>query len=188
MWREPIKQRTRNLLREFVERADDLVRAQEHVEGLLGAVVSLSENLSLEAVLDRVVQSACELVGAQYGALGVIGDDQQLSTITVGIDEVGARLIGDLPTGYGLLGQLIHEPKPLRLNNLGEHASAAGFPPGLPPMRTFLGVPVRVRDEVFGILALTEKIEGREFTAEDEDLAVALASAAGVAISKRAVV
>ncbi|MFB0836812.1 GAF domain-containing sensor histidine kinase [Arthrobacter sp. E44] len=182
MWREPIKQRTRNLLREFVERADELVRAQEHVEGLLGAVVSLSENLSLEAVLDRVVQSACELVGAQYGALGVIGDDQQLSTITVGIDEDGARLIGDLPTGHGLLGQLIREPRPLRLNNLGEHAAAADCLPGLPPMRTFLGVPVRVRDEVFGILALTEKIEGHEFTAEDEDLAVALASAAGVAI------
>ena len=183
MWREPIRRRTRELLREFVDRADELVRTQEHVEGLLGAVVSLAEDLSLEAVLDRVVQSACELVGARYGALGVIGDDQQLSHfITVGIDEDGARVIGDLPTGHGVLGQLIREPKPLRLHDLGEHPIAVGFPANHPPMKTFLGVPVRVRDTVFGNLYLTEKIDGQEFTAEDEDLAVALASAAGVAI------
>jgi signal transduction histidine kinase len=183
MWREPIKRRTRELLREFVDRADELVRAQEHVEGLLGAVVSLTEDLSLEAVLDRVVQSACELVGAQYGALGVIGDHQQLSHfITFGIDDEGARLIGDLPTGHGVLGHLIREPKPVRLHDLGEHPIAVGFPPNHPPMKTFLGVPVRVRNEVFGNLYLTEKIDGLDFTAEDEDLAVALAAAAGLAI------
>ncbi|MDQ0802112.1 GAF domain-containing protein [Arthrobacter sp. SLBN-112] len=183
MWREPIRRRTRELLREFVDRADELVRTQEHVEGLLGAVVSLAEDLSLEAVLDRVVQSACELVGARYGALGVIGDDQQLSHfITVGIDEDGTRVIGDLPTGHGVLGQLIREPQPLRLHDLGEHPMAVGFPANHPPMKTFLGVPVRVRDTVFGNLYLTEKIDGQDFTAEDEDLAVALASAAGVAI------
>ncbi|MFC4395636.1 GAF domain-containing sensor histidine kinase [Arthrobacter sedimenti] len=183
MWREPIRRRTRELLREFVDRADELVRTQEHVEGLLGAVVSLTEDLSLEAVLDRVVQSACELVGARYGALGVIGDDQQLSHfITVGIDEDGARVIGDLPTGHGVLGELIREPKPLRLHDLGEQPIAVGFPANHPPMGTFLGVPVRVREEVFGNLYLTEKADGQDFTAEDEDLAVALASAAGVAI------
>lgn len=183
MWREPIRRRTRELLREFVERADDLVRAQEHVEGLLGAVVSMTEDLSLEAVLDRLVQSACELVGARYGALGVIGDDQHLSHfITVGIDDEGARVIGDLPTGHGVLGELIREPKPLRLHDLGEHPIAVGFPSNHPPMSTFLGVPVRVRNEVFGNLYLTEKIGDQDFTAEDEDLAVALAAAAGVAI------
>ncbi|ADX73037.1 GAF domain-containing protein [Pseudarthrobacter phenanthrenivorans] len=183
MWREPIRRRTRELLREFVDRADELVRAQEHVEGLLGAVVSLTEDLSLEAVLDRVVQSACELVGARYGALGVIGDGQRLSHfITVGVDEEGARLIGDLPTGHGVLGHLIREPNPVRLHDLGEHPIAVGFPPNHPPMKSFLGVPVRVRDEVFGNLYLTEKTDGQDFTAEDEDLAVALASAAGVAI------
>ena len=183
MWRDPIRRRTRDLLREFVDRADEIVRTQEHVEGLLGAVVSLAEDLSLEAVLDRVVQSACELVGARYGALGVIGDDQQLSHfITVGIDEDGARLIGDLPTGHGVLGHLIREPKPVRLHDLGEHPIAVGFPPNHPPMKTFLGVPVRVRNEVFGNLYLTEKTDGLDFTAEDEDLAVALAAAAGVAI------
>jgi len=181
MWREPIKQRSRNLLREFVGRADDLVRAQEHVEGLLGAVVSLSEDLSLEAVLDRVVHSACELVGAQYGALGVIGDDQELSFITVGIDQEGARLTG-LPSGHGVPGQLIREPKPLWLIDPGKHPTSVGYPPNHPRMRTFVGVPVRVRNEVFGNLYLTEKVGGQEFTAEDEELAVALASAAGVAI------
>ncbi|MDQ0770175.1 two-component system sensor histidine kinase DevS [Pseudarthrobacter defluvii] len=183
MWREPIRRRTRELLREFVERADDLVRAQEHVEGLLGAVVSMTEDLTLEAVLDRLVQSACELVGARYGALGVIGDDQQLSHfITVGIDDEGARVIGDLPTDHGVLGQLIREPKPLHLHDLGEHPIAVGFPANDPPMNSFLGVPVRVRNEVFGNLYLTEKNGGQEFTGEDEDLAVALAAAAGVAI------
>lgn len=183
MWREPMRRRSQTLLREFVDRADELVRSQEHVEGLLAAVMSLAEDLSLEAVLDRVVQSACELVGARYGALGVIGDDQQLSHfITVGIDEEGVRLIGDLPTGHGVLGHLIREPKPLRLHDLGEHPIAVGFPPNHPPMKAFLGVPVRVRSEVFGNLYLTEKTDGQDFTAEDEDLAVALAAAAGVAI------
>jgi len=183
MWREPIRQRTRDLLREFVDGADELVRTQEQVEGLLGAVVSLTEDLSLEAVLDRVVQAACELVGARYGALGVIGNDQELSHfITVGIDEDGARVIGDLPTGHGVLGDLTREPKPVRLQDPGEHPFAAGFPANRPPTRTFLGVPVRVRDEVLGNLYLTERIDGQDFTAEDEDLAVALAAAAGVAI------
>lgn len=183
MWREPVRQRTKDLLREFVGRADELVRTQEHMEGLLTAVVSLTEDLSLEAVLDRVVQSACELVGARYGALGVIGTDQQLSHfITVGIDDEGVRFIGDLPTGHGVLGHLIREPRPLRLHDLGEHPMAAGFPPNHPPMKTFLGVPVRVRNEVFGNLYLTEKKDGQDFTADDEDLAVALAAAAGVAI------
>ena len=183
MWREPIRRRTRELLREFVDRADELVRTQEHVEGLLGAVVSLTEDLSLEAVLDRVVQSACELVGARYGALGVIGDDQQLSHfITVGMDDDGARVMGDLPTGHDVLDQLIQEPKPVTLHDLGEHAVSVGFPANRPRMKTSLGVPVRVRDEVFGNLYLTEKMDGQDFTAEDEDLAVALASAAGVAI------
>lgn len=152
-------------------------------EPLLSAVVSLAEDLSLEAVLDRVVQSACELVGARYGALGVIGEDQNLSHfITVGIDKDGIRLIGDLPTGHGVLGHLIREPKPLRLHDLGHHPMASGFPPNHPPMGTFLGVPVRVRERVFGNLYLTEKGGGQDFSPEDEELAVALAAAAGVAI------
>src|SRR5918995_735688 len=97
-WHEPMKQRIEDLLREFVARADELLHTQDQMQGLLAAVVSLAEDLSLEAVLDRVVTSACELVGARYGALGVIGEDRNLSHfITVGIDEEGIRLIGDLP-------------------------------------------------------------------------------------------
>jgi two-component system, NarL family, sensor histidine kinase DevS len=183
MWREPIRRRTEDLLREFVARADELVRAQDQMQGLLSAVVSLTEDLSLETVLDRVVQSACELVGARYGALGVIDDDHELGHfITVGIDDDGIRLIGDLPAGRGVLGHLIRQPQALRLDDLGEHEMASGFPENHPPMKTFLGVPVRVRGEVFGNLYLTEKIDGGPFTAEDEDLATALAAAAGVAI------
>ena len=183
MWREPIRRRTEDLLRDFVSRADELVRAQDQMQGLLGAVVSLTEDLSLEAVLDRVVQSACELVGARYGALGVIDDDNKLGHfITVGIDDDGARLIGEVPTGRGVLGHLIRQPEALRLDNLGSHEMASGFPPNHPDMKTFLGVPVRVRGSVFGNLYLTEKLDGGPFTPEDQELALALAAAAGVAI------
>ena len=183
MWREPIRRRTEDLLRDFVARADELVRAQDQMQGLLGAVVSLTEDLSLEAVLDRVVQSACELVGARYGALGVLDDDHQLGHfITVGIDEDGIRLIGELPTGRGVLGHLINQPEALRLDDLGAHGMANGFPPNHPDMKTFLGVKVRVRGAVFGNLYLTEKLDGGPFTAEDQELASALAAAAGVAI------
>lgn len=182
-WRSPMQDRAEDLLRDFVARAGELLQTQERMNGLLGAVVALAENLSLEAVLDRLVRSACGLVGARYGALGVIGEDRSLSHfITVGIDEEGVRSIGDLPTGHGVLGLLISEPMPLRLHDLGRHPIASGFPPNHPPMKTFLGVPVRVRDEVFGNLYLTEKDGGQDFTPEDEDLAVALAAAAGVAI------
>lgn len=175
--------RIEDLLREFVSRADELVHTQERMQGLLSAVVSLAEDLSLEAVLDRVVTSACQLVGARYGALGVIGSDQALSHfITVGIEDDVARRIGELPTGHGVLGLLIREPKPLRLRDLSKHPEAYGFPPNHPPMVSFLGVPVRVRDRIFGNLYLTEKNGGGDFTAEDEDLAIALAAAAGVAI------
>ncbi|NUP58394.1 MAG: GAF domain-containing protein, partial [Pseudarthrobacter sp.] len=178
-----MRDRVEDRLRDLTARGDELPDTQERINGLLAAVVALAEDLSLEAVLDRLVRSACALVGAKYGALGVIGDDRTLSHfITVGIDEEGIRSIGDLPTGHGVLGLLIREPKPLRLHDLGQHPIASGFPRNHPPMKTFLGVPVRVRDEVFGNLYLTEKFGGKDFTPEDEDLAVALAAAAGVAI------
>ncbi|HSU70214.1 MAG TPA: GAF domain-containing sensor histidine kinase [Micrococcaceae bacterium] len=175
--------RIEDLLREFVSRADELLHTQERMRGLLEAVMSIAEDLSLEAVLDRVVSSACRLVGAQYGALGVIGRDGALSHfITVGIDQDIAATIGDLPTGHGVLGLLIREPRPIRMHDLSQHPAAYGFPPNHPPMVSFLGVPVRVRDAVFGNLYLTEKDGGGDFTAEDEELAIALAAAAGVAI------
>ncbi|GAA5198183.1 GAF domain-containing protein [Arthrobacter gyeryongensis] len=175
--------RIEDLLRDFLARAGELLDAQEQMRGLLEAVVAVAEDLSLEAVLDRVVKSACRLLHARYGALGVIGENKSLSHfVTVGIDEDLARRIGPLPTGHGVLGLLISEPAPLRLHDLHQHPKSYGFPENHPPMKSFLGVPVRVRDVVFGNLYLTEKEGGGDFTPEDEDLAVALAAAAGVAI------
>jgi signal transduction histidine kinase len=171
------------LLTDFVDRAGELIHAQQRMRGLLEAVVGVAEDLSLESVLHRVVNSARRLLQAEYGALGVIGEDKALSHfITVGIDEELARRIGPLPTGHGVLGLLIRDPKPLRLHDLQQHAEAYGFPENHPQMKSFLGVPIRVRDVVFGNLYLTQKKGGGDFTAEDEDLAVALAAAAGVAI------
>jgi signal transduction histidine kinase len=175
--------RIEDLLKDFVSRAGELLQFQERMGGLLEAVVAVAEDLSLDAVLERVVQSACQLLHARYGALGVIGDDRVLSHfITVGIDGELANRIGPLPTGHGVLGLLISDPRPLRLHDLRRHPEAYGFPKHHPPMQSFLGVPVRVRDVVFGNLYLTEKEGGGDFTVEDEELAVALAAAAGVAI------
>lgn len=175
--------RIEDLLKEFIDRAGELLSTQDRMRGLLSAVTSVAEDLSLDAVLERLVQSACSLLKARYAALGVIGEDKSLSRfITVGVDEELIRKIGPLPTGHGVLGLLTSDPRPLRLHNLHKHPSSYGFPEHHPPMVTFLGVPVRVRDKVFGNLYMTEKEDGEDFTAEDQELAVALAAAAGVAI------
>ncbi|WP_342028177.1 GAF domain-containing sensor histidine kinase [Arthrobacter alpinus] len=175
--------RIEDLLREFVDRAGELLSTQERMRGLLAAVVSVAEDLSLDAVLERVVKSACTLLDARYAALGVISENQSLSHfITVGIDQELKTEIGPLPTGHGVLGLLTSDPHPLRLHDLHDHPASYGFPEHHPPMVSFLGVPVRVRGKVFGNLYLTEKAGGEDFTAEDEELAVALAAAAGVAI------
>ncbi|WP_081882140.1 GAF domain-containing sensor histidine kinase [Cryobacterium sp. MLB-32] len=180
---QPSGARIDDLLREFAARADELLLTQERIRGLVSAVVSIAEDLSLEAVLKRVVESACTLLRAQYGALGVIGSDQSLSHfVTVGFDAETIEKVGALPVGKGVLGLLIREPHPIRLHDLRQHPSAAGFPDHHPPMVSFLGVPVSVRDVVFGNLYLTEKEGGGDFTPEDQELAVALAAAAGVAI------
>lgn len=174
------------LLEQLIERAQDVLGTQGRLRGLLAATRAISSDLDLPVLLRRITQAACDLLGARYGALGVIGSDGTLSEfITVGVDEATAAGTGPLPQGAGILGQLIRHPEPLRLADLGAHPAAVGLPPGHPPMGTFLGVPVRVRDQVFGNLYLTEKsAAGRpvEFSAEDEELLVALASAAGVAI------
>ncbi len=165
------------------QHGDELLLTQERMRGLLAAVLSVAEDLSLEAVLERVVASACQLVNARYGALGVIAGDRSLSHfVTVGMDPDTVAEIGDLPVGHGVLGLLIRDPHPLRLHDLHGHPASVGFPANHPPMRSFLGVPVRVRDLVFGNLYLTEKLGGGDFTDEDQELAMALAAAAGVAI------
>ncbi|MDJ0355456.1 GAF domain-containing protein [Paenarthrobacter sp. PH39-S1] len=164
-------------------RTGKLLYTQERMQGLMAAVVSIGVELDLASVLKQIVESACTLLHAGYGALGVIGDEGGLSHfITVGVDAKLAAKIGPLPTGHGVLGLLIREPQPIRLPDLRDHPASYGFPAHHPPMRTFLGVPVRVRDTVFGNLYLTEKENGELFSKEDEDLAVALATAAGVAI------
>jgi signal transduction histidine kinase len=150
---------------------------------LLDAVAALSSDLELSNVLRRIVVAACKLTGARYGALGVIGADQELSEfITHGLSDAEQAHIGAPPRGHGILGLLIRHPAPLRLDHLHEHAASYGFPANHPPMASFLGVPVLTRGTVFGNLYLTEKEGGGAFTAQDQQLVEALANAAGLAI------
>ncbi len=151
---------------------------------LLDAVVTIGSDLDLPSMLRRIIRSAVELVDATYGALGVLDDTgtRLAQFITVGIDDTAHQAIGHLPEGHGILGLLIVEAKPLRLPDLTLHPDSHGFPPNHPPMRSFLGVPIRVRDVVFGNLYLTDKSTGAEFSAVDEELCIGLAAAAGVAI------
>jgi two-component system, NarL family, sensor histidine kinase DevS len=172
-----------DLLAQLVEHADDIQLAHQRLRGLVAANRMIIGDLNLPAVLHRIVSAACQLVGARYGALGVIsptGDSLQ-SFITVGLDEEESADIGDLPKGRGLLGALIDNPRPIRLACLGDDSRSAGFPVNHPPMSSFLGVPIAVRDEVFGNLYLTESTRG-EFSADDEEVALSLAATAGVAI------
>ena len=171
------------LLEQLVERAQDVLNTQGRLRGLLAANRAIASDLGLDALLLRITRSACELVGARYGALGVVGSGGELDEfITVGLDDATRDAIGPLPRGKGILGRLISDPESLRLDDLKAHPQSVGFPPNHPPMHSFLGVPIRVRDQVFGNLYLTEKEQGASFTAEDEELLTALASAAGVAI------
>ncbi|MEE1738713.1 GAF domain-containing protein [Streptomyces sp. BE147] len=153
------------------------------MRSLLDAVMSLGRGLELPEVLRGIVEAAVTLTDAEYGALGIVGDGQKLlEFLPVGISEELAAVIGQTPCGRGILGELIHHPEPLRLDDLSSHPRSFGFPPLHPPMRTFLGVPVRVRDEVFGNLYLTEKRGGVSFDADDEAVLTTLSIAAGVAI------
>jgi len=172
-----------DLLAELQVRLQAILSTRDRVNALFDAVITVGTNLDLEVVLRKIVESAVSLVDASYGAMGVIGDGDRLAEfIPVGLTEEQIAGIHHWPEGRGLLGALITDPKPMRIANLGEHTLSAGFPAGHPPMRTFLGVPIRVRDEVYGNLYLTEKHGGAEFDEEDEALLLALAAAAGVAI------
>ena len=153
------------------------------MHALLEAVVAIGGNLELDLVLRQIVEAAVSLVDARYGALGVIGDAGRLTEfVTSGLGEEQIAAIDHWPEGRGLLGELITSPKPLRLADMSAHPRSYGFPAGHPPMTTFLGVPVRIRDEVYGNLYLTGKRDGAEFDDEDETVVTALAAAAGVAI------
>ena len=167
------------LLEQLMARAQEVVNTQGRLRGLLRANQMIGSDLALPVVLRRVVDAARELIGARYAALGVIAPDGHLSEfVHVGMPDEDVARIGHLPQGTGLLGALIDDPAPIRLDRLGDDERSSGFPPGHPPMDTFLGVPIRVRDEVFGNLYLTGSTRGA-FTAEDEELAKALAATAG---------
>ncbi|MEV5123345.1 GAF domain-containing sensor histidine kinase [Streptomyces decoyicus] len=144
--------------------------------------MSLGRGLELPQVLKGIVEAAVTLTDAEYGALGVVGDGQLSQFLPVGMSDELIALIGRTPCGRGILGELIRNPEPLRLTDLSKHPHSFGFPANHPPMRTFLGVPVRVRDEVFGNLYLTEKRGGGSFDADDEAVLTTLSIAAGVAI------
>lgn len=171
------------LLAELLDRVGDVMASRERLSALLEAVVGIGTDLDLHSTLQRIVVAAVRLAGARYGALGVIGPDRRLvEFITDGLTVEEHRRIGDLPTGRGVLGLLIDEPHPVRLRDISQHPRSFGFPPHHPPMRSFLGVPIRARDQVFGNLYLTEKRDADEFTPDDEEMMVALSVAAGVAI------
>ncbi|WBP84882.1 sensor histidine kinase [Kitasatospora cathayae] len=177
------KLRLDELLEELQARLDAARGTRDRVHSLLEAVLAVGRDLELAQALQHIVEAAVTLVDAEYGALGVIGEDQRLSQfIPVGVTDDQVERIGDLPSGHGILGELIRHPEPLRLSRISDHPASYGFPANHPPMNSFLGVPIRIRDKVFGNLYLTEKRGGGEFDEEDESVLATLAVAAGVAI------
>lgn len=170
------------LLGQLVERAQEVMATQGRLRGLLRANQGIIGGLALPAVLRRIVEAARELVGARYAALGVVAPDGGLAEfIHAGMPEGALDRIGHLPQGKGLLGALIEDPRSIRLRRIADDPRSSGFPAGHPPMTSFLGVPIHIRDEVFGNLYLSESTKG-EFSAEDEELTKAMAATAAAAI------
>ncbi|MEU2222878.1 GAF domain-containing protein [Streptomyces sp. NPDC018347] len=172
------------LLEELQARIDAARGTQDRVRSLLEAVLSVGRELDLEQALDSITEAAAVLVDAEYAALGVIGPggDNLSAFHTVGVTEEQIAAIGPFPKGHGILGEVIRHPEPLRLEKISQHPASYGFPPHHPPMNSFLGVPIRVRGEVYGNLYLTEKRGGRQFDEEDESVLSTLAVAAGMTI------
>ncbi len=171
------------LLHEVQDRMAEIAATRDRMQGLLDAVLAVGAGLELDTTLRRIVEAAVDLVQARYGALGVLGPGGGISRfVHVGIDDSTRATMGRLPEGKGLLGQLILDPQPLRLADLSSHEASVGFPPNHPPMRSFLGVPVRVRDAMYGNLYLTERVGGGEFSSADVVVVQALAAAAGIAV------
>ncbi|MFI7587413.1 GAF domain-containing sensor histidine kinase [Spongisporangium articulatum] len=171
-----------DLLGQLIERAQEVQATQGRLRGLLQATGLIVGDLDLESLLRHVVEAARELVGARYAALGVVGPEGGLAQfVHVGMDDDAVTRIGHLPEGKGLLGALIEDPRPIRLERIADDDRSSGFPPHHPPMHSFLGVPIEARGRVFGNLYLAESDRGT-FSAEDEELARALAATAGVAV------
>jgi signal transduction histidine kinase len=162
----------------------EATRVRQRFERLLAAGVAIFSRHDLEHVLQEVVDAARDVVGARYAALGVLGEDRTslMQFVTSGLDDATRQRIGDPPRGRGLLGLVIRDGKPIRSTDINRHPQRFGFPPHHPPMTSFLGVPVKGRGGVFGNLYLTEKIDGAEFSDEDEAIAVLLAAQAAAAV------
>ncbi|WP_107655302.1 sensor histidine kinase [Nocardia suismassiliense] len=175
--------RLRELLSEVKERVELILDSRDRMDGLVEAMLAVTSGLDLDETLRTIVRTATSLVDARYGALAVRGHDQQVvQFIDEGMDDETRSAIGRLPAGHGVLGVVFNQSKPLRLDELTNHPASVGLPPHHPPMHTFLGVPVRIRGEVFGSLYLTEKAGGQPFTDDDDVLVQALAAAAGIAV------
>ncbi|MFI9511018.1 GAF domain-containing sensor histidine kinase [Nocardia sp. NPDC052566] len=175
--------RLRELLSEVTERVEVIIDSRDRMDGLVEAMLTVTSGLDLDDTLHAIVRTATNLVDARYGALAVLGHDKQvIQFIDEGFDDAIRERIGRLPAGHGVLGLVFTQTKPLRLDDLTKHPVSVGIPPHHPPMHSFLGVPVRIRDEVFGSLYLTEKAGGAPFTENDDVLVQALAAAAGIAV------
>lgn len=178
--------RLRELLVELQDRVEQIVQSRDRLDGLVEAMLVVTSGLDLDATLRSIVHMATNLVEATYGALEVRGqpkDRLPLQFVFEGVDDETVRRIGQLPQGRGVVGVLIDDPQVLRLDNIAEHPASVGFPAHHPPMRTFLGVPILIRDQVFGNLYLADKANGQVFNEDDEVLLQALAAAAGIAIA-----
>ena len=170
------------LLDQLIVRATEVKLTQGRLRGLLDATQHITAGLELDDLVQRIVESARTLVGAHYAALGVVRDGRLIRFVHVGMDGEAVARIGELPQGKGVLGTLIEDPKPLRLDDLGAHHASVGFPAHHPPMRSFLGVPLLAGGTVYGNLYVTESAQDDGFTADDEQLLTALAGAAGIAV------
>ncbi|MFE2987644.1 PP2C family protein-serine/threonine phosphatase [Streptomyces sp. NPDC059262] len=181
-----LHERLRAELGRIDEQLRSLLDAMDRLQGLLDAVVSISREVELPAVLHRIVTTAMDLVGARYGAMGVLDEsgDHLEQFVVAGLSEHERADLAEtgFPRGQGVLGHLIRHPEPLRVESIVAHPSSTGFPPGHPRMRTLLGVAISVRGEIYGDLYLSERRDGRPFDAHDENVVVALAGAAGIAI------
>ena len=166
------------------DRVEQMVEGRDRLDRLVEAMLVVTAGLELDATLRSIVHSATDLVDARYGALEVHDRNRRVSQfVHDGIDEETVRRIGHVPEGKGIVGLLIRDPQPLRLDSIADHPASVGFPPHHPPMRTFLGVPIRVRGDSFGTLYLADKLSGQPFSEEDEVLVKALAAAAGIALA-----
>ncbi len=172
------------LLTEVRDRVAEIVQIRDRLDRLIEAMLIVAAGLDIDETFRRIVRTSVELTGARFGALGVRGPGNALADLVYeGIDEATRSRIGDLPHGAGVLGLFFDDPRPLRLEDISAHPAFAGFPPHHPPMRTFLGVPIVLRDgEVFGIIYMADKADNATFTEDDEVMMQAFAAAAAIAI------